>query len=307
MPVHLLPQEEVATRAPYPPPIPFKFDLEDFPPLHLNPLAHEVDLRWSSKFPETTATINHESTLPDKFGPTKNLGTIWSTTEYDALSTSSPITPFVGFMKVPAEREVARYFVDPVEIREFRRASNNISRQNFLPPLCRISGVLKDEIIGVYLRNSMFMVAAFEDNRFLDGFLQTVKKGYESVRSIHFAFFDCFRADFPENADLELAVRCTGIRTIRITFHTSRLTIWVLEGDYDLDGLTGYPRPVDEIWSHYRLARLLDCKMLKEVIIERKGRRPDHAIQAADNLGCRIKQEYEAKHHRTLEVAYAWA
>ncbi|KAH7091551.1 hypothetical protein FB567DRAFT_577405 [Paraphoma chrysanthemicola] len=150
-------------------------------------------------------------TIPASVRPTTNLRSTWSITEDDALSTTSPITPFIGFMNAPVEvREIiwqylmqnqrhlvnrergkwARYFVDPVEIRELRRAWNNVSGPNFLPPLCRISVVLKDEIIGVYLRNSMFMVASFEDNRLLDGLLQPVKKGYESVRSIHFAFFD---------------------------------------------------------------------------------------------------------------------
>jgi hypothetical protein len=155
----------------------------------------------------------------------------------------------------------AQYLVDSVEIREFLKVPNNVERPNFLPPMCRISKSTAAETIGVYVRGSTFMVASINDNRLLDGFLYAVDKGYEAIRSIHFAFFDCFLADFPENADLELAFHCKGLHTIRITFHIERLRIFVLEGDYEFeDGLTGYPRSVDEIWAHYRFARLMDCK-----------------------------------------------
>tara|TARA_R110002003_G_scaffold562_7_gene20456 strand:- start:7952 stop:8644 length:693 start_codon:yes stop_codon:yes gene_type:complete len=200
----------------------------------------------------------------------------------------------------------AQYLVDPVEIREFLKMPNNVERPNFLPPVCRISRSTMAETIGVYVRGSTFMVASINDNRLLDGFLRTVAKGYEAIRSIHFAFFDCFRANFPQNADLELAFRCKGLHTIRITFHIERLRIFVLEGDYE-DGLTGYPRPVDDMWAHYRFARLMDCKNLQEVVIELKGRYVGISIDASENLGNRIKQEYKHANNRDLNIVYDWA
>jgi hypothetical protein len=56
---------------------------------------------------------------------------------------------------------------------------------------------MMDETIGVYIRGSTFMTASIHDNRFLDAFLQTIDKGYEAIRSIHFAFFDCFPGTSP--------------------------------------------------------------------------------------------------------------
>jgi hypothetical protein len=207
-----------------------------------------------------------------------------------------------------ANSKYARCLVDPVEIREFTRqgAKNNIERPNFLPPMCRLSKSTMLETIGVYVRNSTFMIASIHDNCLLDGFLQTVSRGFETIRSIHFAFFDCFPNGYPQNADLELAIKCTGLHTIKITFHLSRLQIWVLEGDYE-DGLTGVPRPVDEVWAHYKMPRLLDCKNLQNIDIERKGRYVSHSVLASEQLGGRIKEEYSRKHGRDLQLIYSWA
>jgi hypothetical protein len=157
------------------------------------------------------------------------------------------------------------------------------------------------ETTGVFVRNSEFMIASYNDNLLLDGFLKTVLKGYGAIRSIHFAFFDCFPEGFPQNADLELAVRCTGLRTIKIRFHSTRLIVWVLLGDYD-DGLTSRPRRIDEMWAHYKFARLLECVNLQNLIVERKGRNLDAALEASENLGIRIQEEYLRKNQHTLKV-----
>jgi hypothetical protein len=158
------------------------------------------------------------------------------------------------------------------------------------------------ETTGVFVRHSEIMVASFNDNRLLDGFLQTMSKGYEAIRTVHFAFFDCFPKGFDKNADLELAVRCTGLRTIKVRFHSSQLITWVLEGDYD-DGPTAYARSVDEMWAHYKFARLMECMNLQTVIIERKSRTMDAALQVSELLGVHIQQEYMLKHQHSLNVS----
>jgi hypothetical protein len=197
------------------------------------------------------------------------------------------------------------YLITPIEIRDYKGLPNDAARPFFLPSVCRVSRLTMSETIGVFVRGSEFLIASFIDNRFLDRFLQTMSKGYEAIRSVHFAFFDCFPSGFPQNSDLELVVRCTGLRTIKITFHATRLITWVLEGDYD-DGLTSYPRPVDEMWSHYKFDRLLDCMNLQNIIIQRKGRTIDAALKASENLGERIKAEYTQKHQRSLNVTYTY-
>lgn len=87
-------------------------------------------------------------------------------------------------------------------------------------------------------------------NRFLDDFLKTVPGGYEKIRSVHFAFFDCFPGahKYPQNADRKLAVRCTGHRTLKFTFHMSRLR-WVIGDPYDDDDYDTCPRPVEDMWA----------------------------------------------------------
>ncbi|KAF1915768.1 hypothetical protein BDU57DRAFT_450389 [Ampelomyces quisqualis] len=203
----------------------------------------------------------------------------------------------------------AEYLVTPVEIREFLKTTNNTERPNFLPPLCRISKSTKNETIGVYLRGSKFMVASFLDNRLLDGFLQTAPKAYEAIRSIHFAFFDCYPGPemFEKNSDLELAVRCTGLRSVKLTFHMSRLCDLVKRDPYD-DG-EYYPRSVEDMWTYYKLARLMDCENLENVDIQRKGRSRravECGVTVSQDLGVRIKAEYDEKHHGDLNVTYSW-
>jgi hypothetical protein len=193
------------------------------------------------------------------------------------------------------------YLITPVEVRDYVKAPNKVERPYFLPPMCRVSKSTMSETTGVFVRNSEFMIASYNDNLLLDSYLKTVPKGYEAIRLIHFAFFDCFPEGFPQNADLELAVRCTGLRTIKIRFHSTRLIVWVLLGDYD-DGLTCRPRRIDEMWAHYKFARLLECVNLQNLIIERKGCNLDAALEASENLGIRIQEEYLRKNQRTLNV-----
>jgi hypothetical protein len=126
------------------------------------------------------------------------------------------------------------------------------------------------------------------------------------MRSFHFVFFDCFPTGYPENANLELAVRCTALHTIKITFRVSRLQIWVLEGDYE-DGPMGYPQPVDQIWVHCKLSCLLNCNNLQKIDIERKGRYVDHSVLALEGLEDHIKTKYSKKHGRDLQLTYSWA
>jgi hypothetical protein len=193
------------------------------------------------------------------------------------------------------------YLITPVEVHDYVKAPNKMERPYFLPPMCRVSKSTMSETTGVFVRNSQFMIASYNDNLLLDGFLKTMPKGYEAIRSIHFAFFDCFPEGFPQNADLELAVRCTGLRNIKMRFHSTRLITWVLLGNYN-DGLTSCPRRIDNMWAHYKFARLLDCVNLETLIIERKGHNLEVALEVSENLGVRIQEEYLLKHQRTLTV-----
>jgi hypothetical protein len=248
----------------------FTFDAKDFPAL-LEPIVIDHVGVVSSGIEQSPEP---ESTDPVLTQPEPHIIEV-----IEERREPAPLPSFERFMELPTElrefiwdlglrgvvhvanrlgNKFAEYLITPVEIREFLKATNNIERPNFLPPLCRVSKSTQVETIGVYLRGSTFMVASFPDNRLLVDFLRIVPKGYETIRSIHFAFFDCFPGTmkFAQNADLELAVRCTGLHTVKLTFHMSRLTYSLKPNAYD--EWQDYPRSIDEIWSFYKIRRPLE-------------------------------------------------
>ncbi|KAF2123386.1 hypothetical protein P153DRAFT_371708 [Dothidotthia symphoricarpi CBS 119687] len=190
-----------------------------------------------------------------------------------------------------------------IDLRDFTRRAQNVNRPTFLPTICRVSKSTSAETMGVFLRGSTFTISSFADNEFFVKFLNNIN-AFDAVRRLHFRFFDCFPTSFADNADLELAVRCPGLVSVKLGMHTSKLVMWVLEGEYE-DGLTRFPRRVQEMWEHYKLDRLLDCDKLQEVVIERKGRSNDEAVQAACALGECIKQRYMETRKRELLVEYS--
>ncbi|KAF2023843.1 hypothetical protein EK21DRAFT_94575 [Setomelanomma holmii] len=129
----------------------------------------------------------------------------------------------------------------------------------FLPTACRVSKSTKDETFGVFMRNSKFMVASIADNT-LRTFVAQIEKGHDDIRELYFDFFDCFgrhHETVEKNADLELAVDCTGLHTLRLTFARKWLGMLVKPDPYS--DLTLFPHTVDSLVGIYRLRRLLAC------------------------------------------------
>jgi hypothetical protein len=188
-----------------------------------------------------------------------------------------------------------------IDIRESVKLDDNTKRPRFLPALCSMSILTESEIIGVFMRNSKFMIASIHDNVFFRKFIASVRNGPAHVRELHLDFFDFF-PDYevttgkriPVNSDLELALACHGLHTLRLAFRTRNLR----------DSSTGTPKTVEELVGKYRLRRLLDCEKLRKIHLY--GRyRYDGPMQVLRDLADWVTAEFEKQDHR-VECVVTW-
>jgi hypothetical protein len=115
-----------------------------------------------------------------------------------------------------------------VRIRWSVRCNAAPSTPNFIPELVKVSKKTRDEVIAVKMRKSKFVIASLRENTFLFNFLATVGDGLRHARELYFDNFHYF-PDYdrttgmriPQCSDLELAVACTGLRTLRLTMGRS--------------------------------------------------------------------------------------
>ena len=223
---------------------------------------------------------------------------------YDYVMKGELYGPGVYKLK-PHNTVHARVYEDPVELRAVlrNRTSNDILEPTFLPAVCRLSRETRFEATNRFIANSTFFVCSIYDNQYLQTWLNRVKDGFKSVRSLHFDFFDCFPTGSPDNADLELAARCPGLTDIKIAFHTKELEVY-------RDTPDGYgqliPRSTETMWSYYKLDRLKNCHSLKWVLIKRKGHHSLTAMTATQNLAAMIEQQM-ALAGRSVTAEIVWA
>jgi hypothetical protein len=186
-----------------------------------------------------------------------------------------------------------RYLSSTIDIRDYVKIADDPLIPKFLPRICDVSEETREETIAVLIEGSKFMIASLRDNTFLQTFFKP--KGMtgrlELCRDLSFDFFSRFPNGYEKNADLELAVACTSLKTIKLTFHHEPLTRYVLEGDYD-EGLTRYPRSADQVFEQFKLRRLLDGKCLKTIIIEHTSYYIPAAVEAAEKLGDLLKLKF---------------
>lgn len=195
-----------------------------------------------------------------------------------------------------------------VDIRDSVKMGDSAKRPWFLPQLCFFSNATKDEIIAVFMRNSVFMIASIHDNRFFREFIASVLDGPKHVRELHFDFFDCF-PDYDKegnkialNSDLELAVHCTGLSTIRMTFARWRLQVEECDEENEQDA--DRDRTVAVLVEKYRLRRLLDCGNLRK--IHWAGRYGyGWPVRVLTDLANWVEAEFAKKNHR-VETIVTW-
>jgi hypothetical protein len=183
-----------------------------------------------------------------------------------------------------------RYFVDTIALREYVKVNDDPLSPKFLPAICSVSEITKEEIIAVFVEGSKFMVASINDNTFLQTFLKAAPGRLELCRDLSFDFFSRFPSRYEKNADLELAVLCSGLRTIKLTFHFEPLTYFVMSNEDNMT-LSRRARSPDQLSEHFKLQRLLDCRSLKSITIEQNSEVVE-AVRAANDLGELIRIKF---------------
>ncbi|KAH7081246.1 hypothetical protein BKA63DRAFT_530367 [Paraphoma chrysanthemicola] len=196
-----------------------------------------------------------------------------------------------------------------INIRDSVKRKDNPKRPRFLPKLCFISKMTYNEVVAVFMQNSKFMIASIHDNVFFRNFIASVENGPKHVRELHLDFFDCFPdydkegKRFPVNSDLELAVACTGLETLQMTFKH-----WRLEDDPKYDEINEdfvqSHKTVPELVDKYRLLRLLDCGKLRT--IRRDGCRGyGGPLTNLHDLAAWVEAEFAKKNHR-IQTVVTW-
>jgi hypothetical protein len=228
--------------------------------------------------------------------------------ETPTVKTMAPSPKFHRFLNLPKElrleiwKKALGVDINVIAVREAVKRGDDLARPEFLPRFCYTSHATFEETVATTIESSQMMVCSYADNQFLRSFLEAVPSRFRLVRHLNFDFFSRFKEEFEVNADLELAFECKGLRTIKLNFHCNNLTYWVLEGDYD-DGLTRYPAEAKDLFAKYKLARILDCDALSNIIVEYSGSICEAAVEAAKALGELLVQKSADKAARqTVEL-----
>lgn len=117
-----------------------------------------------------------------------------------------------------ASQDTFKYFTEYVVISQYRRNCYQ-ARPSFLPGMCRTSKELYVETVQESLRDTKFVSSSIDDNTALTGFLRSVSGDPECVRELYFDCFSRLKSTAVHNMYLELAVRCKGLRELKIMLH----------------------------------------------------------------------------------------
>jgi len=180
-------------------------------------------------------------------------------------------------------------------------------RPRFLPAICNMSRWTRDEIVAVFLRGAMLKIESAEDNDFFREFIATVPGGVNHVRRLYFSEFDGYDETIGErNLDLELAVACRGLHTLRLKFDRKVLGTDTFNAP-PAGGRVYVPKTVEELVAKYGLRRLLDCDTLRKVewdgvVAYEKPFRPTPILDA---LAGWLMDEF-ARRGRKIESVATW-
>ncbi|KAJ4374865.1 hypothetical protein N0V83_001943 [Neocucurbitaria cava] len=130
-----------------------------------------------------------------------------------------------------------------------------------------------EETIAAVIEGAVIIVYTSENTKYLRAFLDRAPGRYGVVRQLNFNSFSRCSTNVPVNQDLELAVRCTGLRTITLILDDENLTLDVFSGDGTSDDGTSdgpvlIPMKPEDLYANFELERLLDCNLLSKIIIE---------------------------------------
>ena len=222
-----------------------------------------------------------------------------------------PQPSFARFLDLPKEIRfpiwtLAFSSIGQVAVRDAVKRGDNPKKPRFLPVLCFTSKKTFEETVVNFIITSKILVCSYNDNLFLRAFLEAENGRFEQVRQLDFEFFSRYKGDTTENADLELAVQCTGLRIIKLGFHKEELTYYRLDDDSDMWlQCSTQPNKAADLFSKYKLERLLDCDMLETIIIEHSGYFSLTAEAVAAELGAMLRGKFAAKvSKQAIEVVY---
>ncbi|RYN91306.1 hypothetical protein AA0119_g10513 [Alternaria tenuissima] len=222
-----------------------------------------------------------------------------------------PRPSFARFLDLPKEIRspiwtLAFPFIGQVAVRDAVKRGDDPKKPGLLPVLCFTSKKTFEETVVSFIIASKILVCSYNDNLFLRAFLEAEKGRFEQVRQLDFEFFSRYEGNTTKNADLELAVQCTGLRIIKLGFHKEELTYYRLVDDSDmLLQCSTQPYKATDLFSKYKLERLLDCDMLETIIIEHSGYFSLTAEAVAEELGAMLRGIFGAKvSKQVIEVVY---
>lgn len=181
-----------------------------------------------------------------------------------------------------------------IRLRDFVSSDTKSFKCDIVPSFCYISKQTLEEVVAVVIQGSQFMVASITDNELLHAFLGAAPGRFRLCRQLNFDYFGRFPENLPINKDLKLAVACSGLLTIKLTFHADAITSWVRIDGYE-DGMTRHPCTADYIFSKYKLNRPLDCNKLRKIIIQSTGSGLGAAKEAAEELGQMLEHKFVSK------------
>ena len=169
----------------------------------------------------------------------------------------------------------------------------NPMRLKNMPPMCYTSKQTIEECIALVLEISQLQFVSLYDNKLLRAFLDAFPGRWNHVRHLSFNLFSRLPEGSAVNQDLELAVVCNGLRTLKFGFRVSDLTTWDME-----EGTEEVARracEADQLFTKYKLGRLLDCDKLDEIIIHQAYVSSTAADEAAERLCAFLEDNFARK------------
>jgi hypothetical protein len=209
------------------------------------------------------------------------------------------------------------YIGNELDIDEWRQdcgGAMSTTMPPFLPPICFTSKQMLSDAVPVYIAGVEWKVRSMRANLWLTEFLTnltveanglTDEVGFKSLRDIHFSSFHRFAGveALGRNLDMELMKRCSGLKTLILTFHVSVMLKTELEPESIVN-----VKDIREIVDMYGLGDIFLCRSLKKFKIDgitRTGYRKDAEDRMVD-LANWVRDEFLQRWNQVVEVDVVW-
>ncbi|KAF2846720.1 hypothetical protein T440DRAFT_540784 [Plenodomus tracheiphilus IPT5] len=235
------------------------------------PLTWQYRLNWFAKYWSQEVDGRH----------------IWGPIPEDQIQIQELRGPstFHNFLQLPQELRMAIWCFNVHNATSIVNLRCYIDMAAALPPTHLVSPQLSEEIIAATLEETTYVICSINDNKKLRAFLDALPRRYASIRCLSFAYFCRFPSDLEQNQDLELAILCTGLHTIKMTFHVDTLV------DYSI----GEALKPEGLFEYYKLERLLYCDKLRVIVFHCIGLWHPAMFPVAKKLGTMLVEKFAEK------------